>query len=121
MYTNENSIFNMSPGFRMVLFISMTGLSMILGGLVTFSIVAAALNTPFSDIQSVLLRPENTSLTQIANAFASIIGFGVPALVVAYFTKGSFASNLGFKPITNEKQVGIVILLAFTGLILVAH
>ena len=118
MYTNENSIFNMSPGFRMVLFISMTGLSMILGGLVTFSIVAAALNTPFRDIQSVLLRPENTSLTQIANAFASIIGFGVPALVVAYFTKGSFASNLGFKPITNEKQVGIVILLAFTGLIL---
>ena len=42
----------------------------------------------------------------------------MPALVVAYFTKGSFASNLGFKPITNEKQVGIVILLAFTGLIL---
>ena len=118
MYTNENSIFNMSPGFRMVLFISMTGLSMILGGLITFSIVAAALHTPFTDIQSVLLRPENTSLTQIANAFASIIGFGVPALVVAYFTKGSFASNLGFKPITNEKQVGIVILLAFTGLIL---
>jgi membrane protease YdiL (CAAX protease family) len=91
---------------------------MILGGLVTFSIVAAALHAPFTDIQSVLLRPENTSITQIANAFASIIGFGVPALVVAYFTKGTFTSNLGFKPITNEKQVGIVILLAFTGLIL---
>jgi membrane protease YdiL (CAAX protease family) len=118
MYTNENSIFNMSPGFRMVLFISMTGLSMILGGLITFSIVAAALHAPFTDVQSVLMRPENTSITQIANAFASIIGFGVPALVVAYFTKGSFASNLGFKPIASEKQVGIVILLAFTGLIL---
>ncbi len=118
MYTNEASIFNMSPGFRMVLFISMTGLSMILGGLITFSIVAAALNVPFMEIQSVLLRPENTSMTQIANAFASIIGFGLPALVVAYFTKGTFASNLGFKPISSEKQVGIVILLAFTGLIL---
>ncbi len=118
MYTNETSIFNMSPGFRMVLFISMTGLSMILGGLITFSIVAAALNVPFMEIQSVLLRPENTSMTQIANAFASIIGFGLPALVVAYFTKGTFASNLGFKPISSEKQVGIVILLAFTGLIL---
>ncbi len=102
----------------MVLFISMTGLSMILGGLITFSIVAAALNVPFIEIQTVLLRPENTSMTQIANAFASIIGFGVPALVVAYFTKGTFASNLGFKPISSEKQVGIVILLAFTGLIL---
>jgi uncharacterized protein len=118
MYTNENSIFNMSPGFRMVLFISITGLSMILGGLITFSITAAALHVPFMEIQDVLLRPENTSITQIANAFASIIGFGVPVLVVTYFTKGSFASNLGFKPITNEKQVGIVILLAFTGLIL---
>jgi len=118
MYTNETSIFNMSPGFRMVLFISMTGLSMILGGLITFSIVAAALNVPFIEIQTVLLHPENTSMTQIANAFASIIGFGVPALVVAYFTKGTFTSNLGFKPITSEKQVGIVILLAFTGLIL---
>jgi membrane protease YdiL (CAAX protease family) len=96
----------------------MTGLSMILGGLITFSIVAAALHAPFTDVQSVLMRPENTSITQIANAFASIIGFGVPALVVAYFTKGSFASNLGFKPIASEKQVGIVILLAFTGLIL---
>jgi len=96
----------------------MTGLSMILGGLITFSIVAAALNVPFIEIQTVLLRPENTSMTQIANAFASIIGFGVPALVVAYFTKGTFASNLGFKPISSEKQVGIVILLAFTGLIL---
>jgi len=102
----------------MVLFISMTGLSMILGGLITFSIVAAALNVPFIEIQTVLLRPENTSMTQIANAFASIIGFGVPALVVAYFTKGTFTSNLGFKPISSEKQVGIVILLAFTGLIL---
>ena len=102
----------------MVLFISMTGLSMILGGLITFSIVAAALNVPFMEIQSVLLRPENTSMTQIANAFASIIGFGLPALVVAYFTKGTFASNFGFKPISSEKQVGIVILLAFTGLIL---
>ena len=91
---------------------------MILGGLITFSIVAAALNVPFIEIQTVLLRPENTSMTQIANAFASIIGFGVPALVVAYFTKGTFASNLGFKPISSEKQVGIVILLAFTGLIL---
>jgi len=80
--------------------------------------VAAALNVPFMEIQSVLLRPENTSMTQIANAFASIIGFGVPALVVAYFTKGTFAFNLGFKPIASEKQVGIVILLAFTGLIL---
>ncbi|MFM6993951.1 MAG: lysostaphin resistance A-like protein [Sediminibacterium sp.] len=118
MSTNETSIFNMTPGFRMVLFIAMTGLSMIVGGLITFSIVAAALHVPLAEIQSILMHPEYTSMTQMANAFASIIGFGVPALVVAYFTKGTLGTNLGFKPIASEKQVLIVILLAFTGLIL---
>jgi membrane protease YdiL (CAAX protease family) len=118
MSTNETSIFNMTPGFRMVLFIAMTGLSMIVGGLITFSIVAAALHVPLAEIQSILMRPEYTSMTQMANAFASIIGFGVPALVVAYFIQGSLGNNLGFKPIASEKQVLIVILLAFTGLIL---
>jgi uncharacterized protein len=118
MYTNETSIFNMTPGFRMVLFIAMTGLSMILGGLIAFSIVAAALHLPFSEIQSVLLRPEYTSMTQMANALASIIGFGMPALVVAYFTKGTIGANLGFKPVSSEKQVLIVFFLALTGLLL---
>jgi membrane protease YdiL (CAAX protease family) len=118
MSTNNNSIFNMTPGFRMVLFIAMTGLSMILGGLITFSIVSVALHVPLTDIQSILMRPEYTSMTQMANAFASIIGFGLPVLVVAYFTPGNMGPNLGFRPITTEKQVLIVVLLAFTGLIL---
>ncbi len=118
MSTNETSIFNMTPGFRMVLFIAMTGLSMILGGLVTFSIVAALLHVPFLEIQSILMRPEYTSMTQAANAVASIIGFGLPVLVVGYFTSGKLTVQLGFNPITNQKQILIVVLLALTGLVL---
>jgi membrane protease YdiL (CAAX protease family) len=118
MSTNNSSIFNMTPGFRMVLFIAMTGLSMILGGLITFSIVSAALHVPLTEIQSILMRPEYTSMTQMANAFASIIGFGLPVWVVAYFTPGNMGTNLGFKPIANDKQIMIVVLLAFTGLFL---
>ena len=102
----------------MVFFIAMTGLCMILGGLVTFSIVAAALHVPLTDIQAILMRPEYTSMTQTANAFASIIGFGLPALAVAYFTPGNVPANLGFKPIASEKQLLIVVLLAITGLLL---
>jgi membrane protease YdiL (CAAX protease family) len=118
MSTNETSIFNMTPGFRMVLFITMTGLSMILGGLITFSIVAALLHVPFLEIQSILMRPEYTSMTQAANAVASIIGFGLPVLVVGYFTSGKLGVQLGFNAITNQKQVLIVVLLALTGLLL---
>lgn len=102
----------------MVLFIAMTGLSMILGGLITFSIVAALLHVPFLEIQSILMRPEYTSMTQAANAVASIIGFGLPVLVVGYFTSGKLGVQLGFNPITNQKQIFIVVLLALTGLLL---
>jgi len=102
----------------MVLFIAMTGLSMILGGLITFSIVAALLHVPFLEIQSILMRPEYTSMTQAANAVASIIGFGLPVLVVGYFTSGKLGVQLGFNPITNQKQIIIVVLLALTGLLL---
>ncbi len=102
----------------MVLFITMTGLSMILGGLITFSIVAALLHVPFLEIQSILMRPEYTSMTQAANAVASIIGFGLPVLVVGYFTSGKLGVQLGFNAITNQKQVLIVVLLALTGLLL---
>jgi membrane protease YdiL (CAAX protease family) len=118
MSTKDTSIFNMPPGFRMVLFIAMTGLSMILGGLLTFSMVAAALHVPFTEIQSVLMRAEYTSMTQAANAVASIIGFGLPVVVVSYFTQGKIATQLGFNPITNQKQVLIVVLVALTGLVL---
>lgn len=118
MSTNETSIFNMTPGFRMVLFIAMTGLSMVLGGLITFSIVAAALHVPFTEIQTILMRPEYTSMTQVSNALASIIAFGLPVLVVSYFTPGNMGTNLGFRSISSEKQVLIVFLLAITGLLL---
>jgi uncharacterized protein len=118
MYTKDTSIFNMPPGFRMVLFIAMTGLSMILGGLITFSMVAAVLHVPFMEIQSVLMRPEFTTITQGANAMASMIGFGLPVLVVAYFTPGKIGAQLGCKHIATEKQVLIVVLLALTGLVL---
>jgi uncharacterized protein len=91
---------------------------MILGGLITFSIVAALLHVPFLEIQSILMRPEYTSMTQAANAVASIIGFGLPVLVVGYFTSGKLGVQLGFNPITNQKQIFIVVLLALTGLLL---
>jgi membrane protease YdiL (CAAX protease family) len=102
----------------MVLFIAMTGLSMILGGFITFSIVASLLHVPFLEIQSILMRPEYTSMTQAANAVASIFGFGLPVLIVGYFTSGKLGVQLGFNAITNQKQVLIVVLLALTGLLL---
>jgi membrane protease YdiL (CAAX protease family) len=102
----------------MAIFLALTGISMIIGGLISFSIVAAVLHVNFSQIQEVLIRPENVKLAQFANAFASLIAFGVPATVDAYLCKGSIKQNMGFAPVKSGYQIGVVILLAFSGLLL---
>ena len=118
MSSSETSIFEMSPGLKMVLFIGLSGISLILGGMISFSIVAVLLDIPFTGLQSALLQPKNASIAQFANALASIIAFGLPGIAVAFFSKNKLVSELGFARIKNWNQIGLVILIAITGLFL---
>jgi len=118
MEASENSIFNMSPGYRMALFLGATGISMILGALISFSLVAAYLHVPFNQLQSIILEPANGKIAQFANALASIIAFGLPSVAVAVFTKGRVYHNLGFLVKPKNEQIILVILLAIAGLFL---
>lgn len=118
MLRSETSIFNMSPGLKMAVFIGLSGISLILGGMISFSIVAALLHVPFGELQFALLQPQNASIAQFANALASIIAFGLPSILVAFFSKGKLLSVLGFRRIDNYNQIGIVICIAITGLFL---
>ena len=118
MSSSETSIFQMSPGLKMALFIGLSGISLILGGMISFSIAAVLLDIPFSGLQSALLQPKNASIAQFANALASVIAFGLPGLVVAFFSKDKLVSELGFVRIKNWNQIGLVILIAITGLFL---
>ena len=118
MSSSETSIFEMSPGLKMALFIGLSGISLILGGMISFSIAAVLLDIPFSGLQSALLQPKNASIAQFANAFASVIAFGLPGIVVAFFSKDKLVSELGFVRIKNWNQIGLVILIAITGLFL---
>ena len=118
MSSSETSIFEMSPGLKMALFIGLSGISLILGGMISFSIAAVLLDIPFSGLQSALLQPKNASIAQFANALASIIAFGLPGIAVAFFSKNKLVSELGFARIKNWNQIGLVILIAITGLFL---
>ena len=118
MSSSETSIFQMSPGLKMALFIGLSGISLILGGMISFSIAAVLLDIPFSGLQSALLQPKNASIAQFANALASVIAFGLPGIVVAFFSKDKLVSELGFVRIKNWNQIGLVILIAITGLFL---
>ena len=108
----------MTPPMRLALFLGATGISMILGALISFSLVAAWLHIGFNDIQKIILEPEYASTAQFANALASIIAFGLPSIAVAYFTKGNLAQQMGFTPLKSIQQLGLVVLLALAGLIL---
>ncbi len=118
MESSTHSIFNMSPGYRMALFLGATGISMILGALISFSLVAAYLHVPFNQLQSIILAPENSKLAQFANALASIIAFGLPSILVAAFTKGKLANNMGMQVKPKNEQMILVVLLAIAGLFL---
>lgn len=118
METTPRTLLNMTPPMRLALFLGATGISMILGALISFSLVAAFLHIGINDIQKVILAPENASIAQFANALASIIAFGLPSIAVAYFTKGNLSQNMGFAPVKSFQQLGIVIALALAGLVL---
>ena len=80
-------LFDMRPPMRIALFLGLTGIGMIAGALISFSLVAALLHIPFADMQKVLLQPEYASMAQLANALASIIAFGLPSIVLAVMAK----------------------------------
>ena len=118
MESGSNSIFAMSGPMRLALFMAITGICMIAGAFISFSIVAALLNVRFAEMQTILLLPEHAQMAQLANALASVIAFGLPSIAIAFFAKGYWARNLGFNAIGNSTQVGLVIVLAIAGLFL---
>ena len=111
-------LFDMRPPMRMALFLGLTGIGMILGALISFSIVSAILHIPFSEMQKVIMQPQYASMAQFANALASIIAFGLPSIVLAILVKGNWMANMGFAPLKSYQSAGIVILVALTGMIL---
>lgn len=118
MNNDHRSLLQMHPAMRFVIFFLITGISLILGAMISFSVVAFVLDVPFSALSSAMLAPENAKISLVANAIASIISFFIPSWAVAYFSKGSIAQNMGFKKIEGIHKVLIVILLAFVGLAL---
>lgn len=111
-------LFDMRPPMRMALFLGLTGIGMILGALISFSIVTDILHIPFSEMQKVIMQPEYASMAQFANALASIIAFGLPSIVLAILVKGNWMANMGFLPMKSYQSAGIVILIALIGLVL---
>ena len=118
MESGLNSIFAMSGPMRLALFMAITGICMIAGAFISFSIVGLIMHASLADMQTILLSPEHAMMAQFANALASVIAFGGPSIAIAFFAKGYWLRNMGFNKISNVEQVMVVIVLAIAGLFL---
>jgi hypothetical protein len=118
MNNDTRSHLQMIPALRFAIFFVVTGISLILGGLISFSVAAFVLHVPFNELSRAIFDPKNGNMLLFINALTTIISFLIPSVTVAYFTKGSIVSNMGFKKIEHFKQIGWVIILALLGLYL---
>lgn len=118
MNNAPRSLFEMHPAMRFLIFFIMTGISLLIGAMISFSLVAFALNIPFSSIATAMLDPQHAKFSLLANALAAIITFLIPSWSVAFLTEGSTLANMGFTKIGGIKKWYIVVLLAFLGLLL---
>lgn len=121
MESSTKTIFSFSPAMRLVLFMALTGIGMIVGGMISFSIAAALLHVGLEELTRILLLPEHSNIAQFANALASIIGFGLPSIAMAYIAKTNKQTVLqvmGFQAPKNINQLYIVVLIAVTGMLL---
>lgn len=118
MRTETRSFFQFSPGIRLLILILVTAICFILGSVITYFLVAQYLNIDLLEIPTAMLLPQNGRIALISNASAALIAFLLPSLVVAFFSKGAIASNLGLSQKINIQQVVIVMLLALFGLLL---
>ncbi len=118
MRSEDRSIYHMSPPVRFFLLLGITAISLIIGGLITFSIVAGFLHVSFAETQVALLDAKNAHIALFANAFASLIAFLLPSIAIAFFTNGQIPQNMGFKPVKSIRLVYLVLLLSFVGLLL---
>jgi membrane protease YdiL (CAAX protease family) len=114
----DRSLLETTPAIRLAIFIALTGISMILGAWISFSIVAAVLHVGFAQIQLIILQPEHATLAQFANALASLFAFLLPSIAIAYLSKGAMQEKMGFSLKPSVKQMIWVMGLALAGFLL---
>lgn len=118
MRSEDRSLYYMPPPMRFILLLVITAIGLLLGSLLAIFLVACYLKVSFIQTQQALLNPENGHLTLFANAMASVISFLLPSVAISFFSNGSIAQNLGFKPIKSYTLVFWTIMLAMVGLLL---
>ncbi len=106
-----------NPLAQFALLVVFCGLGIMLSSIVAGLIGNAVLNVDLGDLAGALMKPENTQISRVLQIITSFLIMGMPALAVGIITGQTPIEFLGFRTAGSAKQLAIVTLMVFAGLI----
>jgi membrane protease YdiL (CAAX protease family) len=105
---------------QLALLIGLTGGGLIVAGILSLIVFFAMKGGgSFSSLtESEMLKPENANINKVIQLVSTLFLFFTPAFLFALIVSGKPLTYLGFNKKVSFKQIGIVILVACTGLFL---
>ena len=103
---------------QFLLLLGLVGIGMFIGSLFIAALGTNLLDVPFLQVPDAMNKPENANISRLLNTLGTLLAFLVPALVFAKIVDRKPFVYLGFSLKMNTKQVGLVVLITFTGMIL---
>lgn len=110
--------FPLTYASQFALLLGFLGAGMIVGNLLVLSLGALIMHVPFDQVAKVLMQPGHVQENRLLNTLASFIVFCTPALILAKVVDKKPLQWLGFNRVMLPKQLLLVFLIAFTGLIM---
>ena len=103
---------------QFLMLLGLVGLFMIFGSLLIAALGSNLLGVSLLQVPDALNRPQNANISRLLNTLATLIAFLMPAILFAKILSKQPFSWLGFSKKMNAKQLLIVVLITFAGMIL---
>ena len=103
---------------QFLMLLGLVGLFMIFGSILIAALGSNLLGISFFQVPDALNRPQNANISRLLNTLATLIAFLIPAFVFAKIISKQPFSWLGFNKKINVKQLLMVVLITFAGMVL---
>lgn len=117
-FNHMNQKAQISFPVQFLLLLGLVGIGMVVGSLLMAALGTSLLDVPLLQVPDAMNKQENANISRLLNTMATLLAFLVPAIVFAKIIKRKPFAYLGFNLKMNLKQVGLVVLITFAGMIL---
>src|SRR5579885_1652482 len=113
MYSQQR----LTPAAQFALLLVLIGGAIVVIATISSIIAGSILHVPSDKLPDALLKPENVELNRVLPIINSFILIALPAVLVNYISGGQnkVTERIGFTENMNLKQVGLIVLMVFTG------